>query len=233
MSEAVSTQARLFAPALAPTETNVEAMLEYAADLRRKRAQGGRLTPVEWKIVERCAFLEVQGVTWSDRAALAGEIKQLCGLTYNALDKAKCPWNAHGPTEKYPVMRWLVERLATDAARLRRESIEARGEGKLDKARRAAELRRKQAQAEREETDLNKARRRYEDQAEDAARRLVVDLCTSIRRALIDEAPTALAALLHDLPPAVREATIRAHLTAAMDRAMAADGAAPLPGTPP
>jgi len=221
-----ATQERLFDPSLTSTETNAQAMLEYAADLRRRRAQGGRLSPVEWKIIERCAFLEHQAVVWQDRATLAGEVKQLSGMTYNALDKAKCPWNAHGPTDKAPVYRWLVERLATDLAKARRDEREARAQSAHDRERQEAGLRRLKAQADREEAGAAHDHSRYQTEAEDQARAYFVRICASLRQSLLDDLPARISAALSDRDPAGRESVLREHLGAALAAAATAAGQA-------
>jgi hypothetical protein len=229
-----ASQARLFDPPLATAEssTNAAAMLEYAADLRRKRAQGGRMTPVEWKIIERCAFLEHQAVVWHDRATLAAEIKQLTGLTYNALDKSKCPWNAHGPTDKAPVYRWLVERMATDLAKARREAREAATLSAHQREREDAALRRLKAQADREEAGAHQDHHRYQSAAEDEARAYFLRICAGLRQSLLDDLPGRLAAALDGRDAAAREAILRDQLGIALATAVTTAGQTPPPKEP-
>jgi hypothetical protein len=226
-------QDRLFDGQITPAQTNVAAIQEYARSIRRKQALGERLSPVELKTLERAAFLEVSTVVWRDRADCAAEIKTLCGLTYNALDKRKCPWNAHGPTEKYPVLRWLAQILAGEVAVAKARAREAKVDCAVDREQEAARLRRLVAQTDHEETQVARLKERLRIEADDSARQIVIDLCGTLRRTLIDELPATLVELARAAPDdrAAAEQSIRAALDAAIARAMATPAPAPAPIT--
>ncbi len=212
-------QDRLFGGDLAATATNREAMAQIARDARTIHANGGRLTSQQFKVLREAAFYELAAVCWPDRKALADEVRELTGMTYNALDKAKVPWSAHGPTEKVPVFRWLVERMATDLTRLRRRSPETKAEAAREREHEDAKTRRLKAQAEREENAAAHDKERFRAEAEDSAKQLLTKVCTALRHLLIDEAPSAISTLVLDKERAGAEAAVRAYLETVIEAA--------------
>ena len=200
-------------------ETNREAMVQVAADARRIYQQGGKLSNWQQRALREAAFYELQSVCWQDRASVAADVKRWTGMTYNALDKAQCPWNAHGPTPKVLVLEWLVQRLAADAAALKRRSVESRDQAKSEREVEQVQLRRLKAKADIEETQATKARDKLQAEAEDAARKVVLELTTQLRRGLVDEAPPAIASEIIEkkmADVAAVERTIRLAIEAAL-----------------
>ncbi len=217
-------QDRLFDASLAPLESNRAAMAQIARDARVIYQQGGRLTSQQFKVLREEAFYDLAAVCWADRRALTDEIKAICGMSYNALDKAKCPWNAHGPSEKAPIFRWLVIRFAGELAAMKRKVGESRAEVKQEQERDVAKTRRMKAQADREESAAAHDRDHFTAEAEDSARALITAVCTQLRTALLDESPPAIAAATYGKDRSVAEAEIRAYLEGVLSRAV--DGAA-------
>lgn len=217
-----SAQDRLFGDPTGPLPTSREALAQIAKDARIAYQQGGKITPQQWKALREEAFYELQAVVWADRRALADEVKTICGMTYNALDKAKCPWNAHGPTEKAPIFRWLAVRLAGELAAKVRKAGETRADEKRDREREDAKTRRLKAQADREESAAAHDRERFQTEAEDHARALITAVCSQLRLILIDEMPATIAAGVHGKDRAAAESEVRALLESALGRAATA-----------
>ncbi len=205
-------QDRLFGDDLAATATNRAAMAQIARDARTIHANGGRLTSQQFKVLREAAFYELAAACWPDRKALADEVRELTGMTYNALDKAKVPWSAHGPTEKVPVLRWLIERQAADLSRLKRRAPESRAEAKRDAEIEDAKARRLKAQADREENAAAHDKERFRAEAEDSAKELLTRACTALRHLLTDEAPSAISTLVLNKDRAGAEAAVRTYL---------------------
>lgn len=82
-------------------------MRQLATNAQSKLRMGGSLSREEHKAIATLAILDRADTHWPDRPAIADEL----GVTAKVVEKYKaegCPIEAHNPTEKLPVYRWLL-----------------------------------------------------------------------------------------------------------------------------
>lgn len=218
--EQAAAQDRLFDGGGQALDSNLAAMQQIAKDARQIYQRGGRLSAWQQKILRECAFYELRDHVWPDRHACAADLKQHTGWTYNALDKAGCPWgDGHRPVPIVPVLRWAVARLALQAAQAKAAVRETAAQAKLEREADEARLRRLKAQAEREEHAAAAERDRFRNEALDEANRGLTETCLALRATLTERLPADLAEQLQGKDAATIEQLIRTAVTAALEGA--------------